>query len=98
VKIRNTMNIATTILFWVACVALSPKAQAVKPPPDGGYAGGNTAEGQSALFSLSTGGYNTAVGLLSLNSNITGNFNTGVGAGALFASSQYGQWYWCASK
>jgi trimeric autotransporter adhesin len=51
--------------------------------PDGGYPGGNTAEGQSALFSLTTGGFNTAVGLFSLRSNTTNSFNTAIGAGAL---------------
>jgi hypothetical protein len=70
-----------------ACFALSPRVQAVVPAPDGGYAGGNTAEGQSALFSLTTGGFNTAVGLLSLRSNTTGSFNTAVGAGTLLANS-----------
>ena len=52
-----------------ACFTLSPRAQAVSPPPDGGYAGGNTAEGQNALFSLTTGGFNTAVGFFALRSN-----------------------------
>jgi len=37
-------------------------AQAVSPPPDGGYPGGNTAEGQGALLSLTDGAFNTAVG------------------------------------
>jgi len=39
----------------LACFALSPGAQAVSPAPDGGYPGGNTAEGENALFSLTTG-------------------------------------------
>jgi hypothetical protein len=64
--------------------------QAVTPPPDGGYPGGNTAEGQNALFSLTTGGYNTAVGFLSLHVNTTGAFNTANGAGALFANTASG--------
>jgi hypothetical protein len=51
-------------------------ARAVIPAPDGGYPGGNTAEGQNALLSLSTGTYNTVVGLFSLLSNTEGNFNT----------------------
>jgi len=80
-----------TPLFFIAlvlaCFALVQNAQAVIPPPDGGYPGGNTAEGQSALLSLSTGTYNTAVGLFSLLSNIEGNFNTGVGAGTLLATT-----------
>ena len=63
--------------------ALSPTAQAVVPAPDGGYPGGNTAEGQNALLNLTTGGYNTAVGFLSLQSDTTGQLNTGIGAGTL---------------
>ena len=31
--------------FALACFALLPGAQAVSPPPDGGYPGFNTAEG-----------------------------------------------------
>ena len=59
------------------------KLQAVLPPPDGGYPGFNTAEGQNALFSLTTGSANTAVGWYSLFSNAEGSFNTATGAGAL---------------
>src|SRR5437762_2669005 len=62
-------------------------SQAVSPPPDGGYPGGNTAEGQNALLSLTTGGFNTAVGFLALKSDTTSSFNTAVGAGTLFANS-----------
>jgi uncharacterized coiled-coil protein SlyX len=64
-------------------LALSQQTQAVVPPPDGGYPGFNTAEGQNALFSLTSGGGNTAVGWYSLFSNTDGSFNTGVGAGTL---------------
>jgi hypothetical protein len=71
------------VLFVLACFALSPRAQAVSPPPDGGYPGGNTAEGQKALSSLTTGGFNVADGYFSLFANTTGSFNTAVGAGAL---------------
>ena len=35
--------------------ALSPTARAVTPAPDGGYPNNNTAEGDNALFSLTTG-------------------------------------------
>jgi hypothetical protein len=67
----------------LACLALSPIAQAVVPSPDGGYPGFNTAEGQKALFSLTSGVANTGVGWFSLWSNTDGSFNTGVGAGTL---------------
>jgi hypothetical protein len=62
---------------------IAPVAQAVSPAPDGGYPGGNTAEGQKALSSLTTGGFNAAIGYFSLFANTTGSFNTAVGAGAL---------------
>jgi hypothetical protein len=71
-------------LVWFG---LSAVARAVSPAPDGGYAGGNTAEGQNALLHLTTGGFNTAVGFLSLRSNTTGSFGTAIGAGALFANT-----------
>src|SRR5438094_4330186 len=71
----------------LGCIALFPKAYAVVPAPDGGYPGGNTAEGQNALLSRTTGGFNTAVGWFSLESLTTGSFNTGVGAGTLALNS-----------
>jgi Chaperone of endosialidase len=71
------------VAFGLACFALSPAARAVSPPPDGGYPGFNTAEGQNALLSLTTGQGNTGVGWFSLWSNATGEFNTATGAGAL---------------
>ncbi|HZE64792.1 MAG TPA: tail fiber domain-containing protein, partial [Pyrinomonadaceae bacterium] len=61
------------------------KSQALSPPPDGGYPGNNTAEGQNALLSLTTGVNNTAVGWFSLKSNRNGQLNTAVGAGTLFS-------------
>ena len=71
------------IAFAPSFFAVALRTQAVSPAPDGGYPGGNTAEGQNALLSLTTGTYNTAVGFLSLRSDTSGNFNTGAGAGAL---------------
>ncbi len=62
------------IALALSAFALGQTAQAVSPPPDGGYAGGNTAEGQNALLNLTTGGFNTAVGFLSLRSDTTGQF------------------------
>ena len=77
----------TLAAFAFACFAVLPEAQAVTPVPDGGYAGGNTAEGTSALLSLTTGTYNTAVGFSSLLSNADTSFNTGVGAGTLLLNT-----------
>ena len=91
---KQNTNIKSSNLILMPIViialALSSKAQAVSPAPDGGYPGGNTAEGQTALFSLTTGGFNTANGWLSLRSNVTGNFNTATGAGALLANTADG--------
>ena len=81
---KNRNAILKTIL--VVCFGILPKAHAILPPPDGGYSGGNTAEGQEALFSLTDGTYNTAVGFSSLKANRSGNFNTAIGAGALLNS------------
>jgi Chaperone of endosialidase len=70
-------------VFISGCFTLCPMAHAVNPPPDGAYPNFNTAEGQNALFSLTTGSANTAVGWFSLWGNADGSFNTGVGAGTL---------------
>ena len=78
---------AFLVAALLACLAPPPSAQAVSPAPDGGYPGGNTAEGQSALLNLTTGAYNTGVGLFSLLSNSGGQFNTGVGAGTLLTNT-----------
>jgi hypothetical protein len=74
-----------TLLFLVAlaCFGLSPALQAVVPPPDGGYANQNTAEGQGALLGLTTGTDNTAIGFNALINNTTGSFNTATGSLAL---------------
>jgi len=84
----STANIHRSLALFlipllIAYAVFSQAAQALNPPPDGGYNGGNTAEGQDALLSLSTGRYNTAIGLDSLKSNTVGLFNTAVGAHAL---------------
>jgi trimeric autotransporter adhesin len=75
------------IPFVLAAFALSPTTEAVLPPPDGGYAGDNTAEGTDALFSLTTGTANTAIGFNALYSNTTGDSNTATGAEALITNT-----------
>ena len=77
---RNTSLILYILL---ASVVAMLRVEAVVPPPDGGYPNFTTAEGQKALFNLTTGAANTAVGWFSLFSDTTGSFNTGAGAGAL---------------
>jgi len=66
-----------------ACLAFAPVALAVDPPPDGGYPNQNTAEGEDALFSLSTGADNTALGFEALFDNTIASGNTAVGSQAL---------------
>jgi Chaperone of endosialidase len=91
--ITNSMNQSPLrySLFLIALVlaafAVSPTAQAVVPPPDGGYPGQNTAEGTDALFSLTTGADNTAVGFDALYSNTTGDSNTATGSLALMSNT-----------
>jgi Chaperone of endosialidase len=80
---KTTIRLVLTVLTFFCLAAVGPKAQAVVPPPDGGYPNFTTAEGQNALLSLTTGAANTAVGWSSLLSNATGSFNTATGAGTL---------------
>jgi hypothetical protein len=77
------------ITLALACFALllAPNAFAVSPAPDGGYPGGNTAEGASALFSLSTGVQNTALGHQTLFHLTTGSQNTATGFQTLLSNT-----------
>ena len=73
--------------FLLTCFVLSQTAQAVVPPPDGGYANRNTAEGKDALFSLTTGVDNTALGFQALYNGTTASGNTAVGSQALLSNT-----------
>jgi hypothetical protein len=89
-KPRNTATplVATVAgLLALGYFALLPLAQAVNPPPDGGYPNGTTAEGTNALFSLTGGIYNTAVGSNALSVDTTGGYNTAIGTAALEANN-----------
>jgi len=77
--------------FALGCFAFLPRAQALNPPPDGGYPHDTTAEGDGALGSLTLSGKgrpaavnNTALGFDTLFNNTGGNSNTATGARALF--------------
>ena len=75
------------VALLLACLALSLAAQAVVPPPDGGYVNRNTAEGKDALFSLTTGVDNTALGFQALYNGTTASGNTAVGSQALLSNT-----------
>src|SRR5215475_8533119 len=77
-----------SVALSMVCLGVSPVPNgfAVVPPPDGGYPGANTSEGQAALLSLTTGGFNTAIGYLSLRSVTQGQLNTAIGAGTLLSN------------
>jgi uncharacterized coiled-coil protein SlyX len=80
---RSPLRAFLLIPLVLACFALSPAIRAVDPPPDGGYPGQNTAEGEDALFSLTTGTDNSALGFDALFGTTTGSGNTAVGSKAL---------------
>lgn len=67
----------------LSSLVLSPLAWPVSPPPDGGYPNENTAEGDDALLSLTTGKGNTAIGDDALKNATTGSGNTATGSNAL---------------
>jgi hypothetical protein len=70
------------------CFALSPAAQAAdSESSDAVLPGGNTANGQGTLSSLTTGTFNSAFGFFSLLVNTDTSFSTGLGAGALLVNN-----------
>jgi hypothetical protein len=88
---KSRKIIFTTVLSALVCFGLLPGANAQGPEaPDTALAGGNTADGQSALAGLTTGIYNSAFGIYALLSNGAANFNTGVGAGVLLSDNSTG--------
>jgi len=83
----------------VVCFGVFATTQAVVPPPDGGYPGFNTAEGQNALKNLTTGSGNTAVGWYSLFSATTASSNRPWCRDTRFKHwrQQHGRWHSGAS-
>jgi len=89
------VNKVVLVALILVSFGLAQVAQAVSPPPDGGYPGANTAEGQEALLNLNTGDFNMAVGWLSIATLTTGQLNTAIGAGTLLYQHRrrkYGHW------
>jgi Chaperone of endosialidase len=85
---RKTTILPLLSAFALVCFVLAPTAQAISPSPDGFYPGGNTAEGENALFSLTSGEFNTAIGYFALTSNKTGSDNTAIGSQALVLTTR----------
>ncbi len=86
-QFKNVTILPLCIPLTFACFGLLPTAGAVVPAPDGDYPGGNTAEGQSALFSLTTGSNNTAIGYQALFSATVGFQNSATGSQALLSNT-----------
>src|SRR5438046_9881956 len=75
--------IFTTALSALVCFGLCQQVQSATDTPDpGSLPTSNTADGQGALGSRTTGLYNSAFGFLSVLSLSDADFDTGVGAGA----------------
>jgi trimeric autotransporter adhesin len=87
----KTVTRSLLVTLALVCFGLLPTAKALLPPPapDGGYPGGNTAEGNNALHDVNTavGINNTAVGANALTHDTTGNYNVAVGSGALASNT-----------
>ena len=86
---KSRKIIFTTVLSAVVCFGLCQQVQSATdtPDPGGTLSTSNTADGQSALGSLTTGLYNSAFGFLSVLSLSDANFDTGVGAAALLVDN-----------
>jgi len=80
---NHSSRLRFTLSLVIAALAFAPSVRAVDPPPDGGYPNQNTAEGEDALFSLTTGADNTAVGFHALHDITDSSQNTAIGSGAL---------------
>jgi hypothetical protein len=83
---KSRKIIFATVVSALVCFGLLPGANAVEPAapvPNPALAGGNTADGQNALLSLTTGTFNSAFGFDAVVLLSDASFDTGIGAGAL---------------
>jgi hypothetical protein len=81
-------KIIFTVLSALVCFGLCQQVQSATDTPDPGSVPlSNTADGQNALLSITTGIYNSAFGFDSLLSLTDGPFNTGLGAGTLLLNT-----------
>src|SRR5882762_6765391 len=85
---KSRKIIFTTVLSALVCFGLCQQVQSATDTPDpGSLPSSNTADGQGALNSLTTGFYNSAFGFLSVLSITDASFDTGIGAGALLVDT-----------
>jgi trimeric autotransporter adhesin len=86
---RKTTTALSLIIFALGSFALCQQVQSATdtPDPGGSLPASNTADGQNALRSLTTGIYNSAFGFDSLLSLTDGKFCTGVGGATLLSNT-----------
>ncbi len=79
---KKRQTVSAAVLFTLGYLTLAPQARAVCQ--DACLPSANTAQGDNALISLTSGGYNTAIGFEALISNTSGSSNTAIGYLALW--------------
>jgi hypothetical protein len=88
--IRRSLGRAALLFvsLLISFFALCQQVRSATDTPDPGpLPVSNTADGQGALLSLTTGLYNSAFGFDALLANTDASFNTGIGAGALLLNN-----------
>jgi hypothetical protein len=84
---KNRTTIPRAVLLALGFLALQMVTPEHAPAaPEAALPGFNTADGDHALFSLTSGSANAAVGWYSLFSDADGSFNTATGAGSLLSN------------
>ena len=85
-KKRNIIAVLS-VLVSLALLPIAQAAPAPNTPDPGGKPVSNTADGQNALLSITTGIHNSAFGFDALLSNSISKFNTAVGSVALLSDN-----------